>query len=148
MPRYKNETASAIQWNGLSWGEGYEADSAIFCPPDVGLTKISDLPAVQGLVLLAEDKAIVSGTPTTIELPYPASGRLWISCMAVSGACALKLGDGDAAIFVMGMIVGAGFAHNFATASSPAGPGLWGPASVVAGLAVCLVIGFTMRQKA
>jgi len=48
----------------------------------------------------------------------------------------------------MGMIVGAGFAHNFATASSPAGPGLWGPASVIAGLAACLVIGFTMRQKA
>ncbi|HSV96081.1 MAG TPA: YedE family putative selenium transporter [Spirochaetota bacterium] len=57
-------------------------------------------------------------------------------------------GDGDAAIFVMGMIVGAGFAHNFATASSPAGPGLWGPASVVAGLAACLVIGFTMRRTA
>jgi len=57
-------------------------------------------------------------------------------------------GDGDAAVFVMGMIVGAGFAHNFATASSPAGPGLWGPASVIAGLAACFVIGFTMRQKA
>ena len=98
MPRYKNETAAPIQWNGLSWGAGYEADSAIFCPPSVGLTKVSDAPAVQGLVLLAEDKTIVSGTPTTIELPYPASGRLWISCMAVSGACALKLGDGDAAI--------------------------------------------------
>ncbi len=57
-------------------------------------------------------------------------------------------GDGDAAVFVMGMIVGAGFAHNFAVASTSEGPGLWGPASVIAGLAVCLVIGFTMRQKA
>jgi len=59
-------------------------------------------------------------------------------------------GDADAAIFVFGMIVGAGFAHNFATASSSQGPGLWGPASVILGLIICLVIGFSMsdlRQK-
>lgn len=59
-------------------------------------------------------------------------------------------GDADAAIFVIGMIVGAGFAHNFATASSPKGPGLWGPASVIVGMVICLVIGFSMsdlRQK-
>ncbi len=59
-------------------------------------------------------------------------------------------GDADAAIFVLGMIAGAGFAHNFATASSPQGPGLWGPASVILGLIICLVIGFSMsdlRQK-
>ena len=59
-------------------------------------------------------------------------------------------GDADAAVFVLGMIVGAGFAHNFDTASSPKGPGLWGPASVIVGLIICLVIGFSMtdlRQK-
>lgn len=56
-------------------------------------------------------------------------------------------GDGDAAVFVIGMIVGAGFAHNFAIASSPQGVGVWGPLFVVIGLVVCLVIGFTMRQK-
>lgn len=53
-------------------------------------------------------------------------------------------GDADAAVFVLGMIVGAGFAHNFDTASSPKGPGLWGPASVIVGLIICLVIGFSM----
>jgi len=56
-------------------------------------------------------------------------------------------GDGDAAVFVFGMVVGAGFAHNFAAASSPAGVGMWGPASVITGLIVCLVIGFTMRER-
>jgi YedE family putative selenium metabolism protein len=56
-------------------------------------------------------------------------------------------GDGDAAIFVMGMIVGAGFAHNFGLASSGAGPGPWGPAAVVVGLVVCVVFGLTMRQR-
>jgi len=57
-------------------------------------------------------------------------------------------GDGDAAVFVIGMIAGAAFAHNFAAASTPAGTGEWGPASVIMGLVVCLGIGFTMRQKA
>ena len=56
-------------------------------------------------------------------------------------------GDGDAAVFVLGMIVGAGFAHNFGLASSPKGVGPHGIAAVVIGLAVCLFIGFTMRKK-
>jgi hypothetical protein len=56
-------------------------------------------------------------------------------------------GDGDAAVFVIGMIVGAGFAHNFAVASSPQGVGSWGPMFVAIGLAACLAIGVTMRQK-
>jgi YedE family putative selenium metabolism protein len=56
-------------------------------------------------------------------------------------------GDGDAAVFVIGMIVGAGFAHNFGLASSGAGPGPWGPAAVVAGLVVCVLFGLTMRQR-
>lgn len=56
-------------------------------------------------------------------------------------------GDGDAAVFVMGMIVGAGFAHNFGLASSPKGVGPHGIAAVVVGLIVCLFIGFTMNKK-
>lgn len=55
-------------------------------------------------------------------------------------------GDADAAVFVLGMIAGAAFAHNFAAASSAQGPGLWGPASVIAGLIICLVIGFSMSD--
>jgi YedE family putative selenium metabolism protein len=67
-------------------------------------------------------------------------------------------GDGDAAVFVLGMIVGAGFAHNFSLAASPdkladgiltvgglTPFGMWG---VVLGIIVCLVIGFLMREKA
>ncbi len=56
-------------------------------------------------------------------------------------------GDGDAAVFVFGMIVGAGFAHNFGLASSPNGVGPHGIAAVVIGFAVCLFIGFSMRKK-
>jgi len=57
-------------------------------------------------------------------------------------------GDGDAAIFVLGMIVGAGFSHNFGLASSPKGVGPYGIEAVIIGILVCLFIGFTMRKKA
>jgi len=57
-------------------------------------------------------------------------------------------GDGDAAVFVFGMITGAAIAHNFGLASSPAGVGPHGIAAVIAGFAICLFIGFTMRKKA
>ena len=56
-------------------------------------------------------------------------------------------GDGDAAVFVLGMIVGAGFAHNFGTASSADGVGPYGIAAVIIGLLTCLFIGFTMRKE-
>jgi YedE family putative selenium metabolism protein len=55
-------------------------------------------------------------------------------------------GDGDAAVFVLGMGVGAALGHLLNTASSPAGPGLYGPAAVTAGLIVCVIIGMTMRE--
>ena len=54
-------------------------------------------------------------------------------------------GDGDAAMFFTGMLVGGGLAHTFSIASSPAGVAAFGPATVIAGLVVCAVIGLTMR---
>ena len=56
-------------------------------------------------------------------------------------------GDGDAAVFVVGMIVGAGIAHNFALASSAKGPAAFGPVAVVIGLVFCLLIGLSMRER-
>jgi YedE family putative selenium metabolism protein len=55
-------------------------------------------------------------------------------------------GDGDAAVFALGMIVGAGFAHNFTLASSTKGAGAYGPVAVIVGLIICVVIGLTMRE--
>ena len=57
-------------------------------------------------------------------------------------------GDGDSAMFVLGMIVGAGFSHNFNAASSPKGPAAFGPAMVIASLIICILIGLTMREPA
>jgi YedE family putative selenium metabolism protein len=61
-------------------------------------------------------------------------------------------GDGDAGIFVLGMITGAAFAHNFGLAGGPdsdvvGGIGHYGMVAVVLGLVVCVVIGFKMREK-
>lgn len=56
-------------------------------------------------------------------------------------------GDGDAAIFVLGMIVGAAFAHNWGLASSPAGIGPHGMAAVIVCLVACLFIGITNTKK-
>jgi hypothetical protein len=75
-------------------------------------------------------------------------------CFALAGGCPGRQlflsgeGDGDAAVFVLGMVVGAAFAHNFGLASSPKGIGPHGMAAVVIGLVTCLAIGFTMRKKA
>jgi YedE family putative selenium metabolism protein len=56
-------------------------------------------------------------------------------------------GNGDAAVTVLGYVVGAGIAHNFGLASSPSGTGTWGPVSVIIGLVFCVVIGFLMSDK-
>ncbi|HEY9076438.1 MAG TPA: YedE family putative selenium transporter [Anaerolineaceae bacterium] len=66
-------------------------------------------------------------------------------------------GDGDSGIFVLGMITGAAFAHNFGLAASAdkvvdgvvqvGGLTIPGMIAVILGLAVCLSIGFTMREK-
>lgn len=51
-------------------------------------------------------------------------------------------GDMDAAIFVVGMIIGAAIAHNFGLASSPKGIGPYTPVAVFLGLIICIAIGF------
>ena len=57
-------------------------------------------------------------------------------------------GDGDAAMFVMGMLVGAGFAHNFGLAAKSSGVEFNGQVAVILGLVVCCVFGLTIRRKA
>ena len=66
-------------------------------------------------------------------------------------------GDSDAGVFVLGMITGAGIAHNFALAGSPdtlvdgalkvGGISSYGQIAVLLGLAICLAIGYTMRDR-
>jgi YedE family putative selenium metabolism protein len=55
-------------------------------------------------------------------------------------------GDADSAMFISGMLVGAGVAHTYNMTSSAAGTGIYGPFIVIIGIVVCAVIGLTMRE--
>jgi YedE family putative selenium metabolism protein len=106
-------------------------------------------------LVLGQFKAGFTGQPVahTMHLWNFAGMVLAGLAFALAGGCPGRQlflsgeGDGDAAVFVLGMIVGAGFAHNFGLASSPKGVGPHGIAAVIVGLLVCLFIGFTMRRK-
>jgi len=69
------------------------------------------------------------------------------------GGCPLRQtilsgeGDTDAGVTVLGMLVGAAFAHNFLTASSGKGIGANSEAAIILGLVFCLILGFLMREK-
>ena len=66
-------------------------------------------------------------------------------------------GDSDSAMFVIGMISGAAVAHNFGLAGKPdkivegvvqvGGISSAGMIAVILGLAFCLIIGLSMREK-
>ena len=56
-------------------------------------------------------------------------------------------GDSDAGSFVMGMLVGAAFAHNFSLASSATGIGAFGIPATITGLVFCLIVGFAFKHR-
>jgi hypothetical protein len=129
---------------------------------------------VGALVVVAVFTNLILGqfnTPTFFGQPIAHSQHLWNflgmalagMAFALAGGCPGRQlflageGDGDSAVFVLGMITGAGLAHNFGLAGAPdsvvegvqkvGGIGTAGMVAVVLGLVVCLVIGFTMREK-
>ena len=57
-------------------------------------------------------------------------------------------GDTDAAVFIFGLLTGTAVAHNFNLASSAAGPSPYGPAAVIIGLVIVVILGLTMRDVA
>jgi YedE family putative selenium metabolism protein len=159
---------------------GFLAQRTRFCTMgsirDVILMRDTHLISGLGaLVVMAVVTNLVLGqfnTPTFFGQPVAHSQHLWNFlgmvlaglAFALAGGCPGRQlflsgeGDGDAAVFVLGMIIGAAFAHNFALAGAPdkvmegvkqvGGVGPYGMAAVVVGLAVCIVVGFTMRRKA
>jgi YedE family putative selenium metabolism protein len=107
-----------------------------------------------------------------VGMPIAHSSSLWLFlgmvlagwCFTLAGACpgrSLFLsgeGDGDAAIFIMGMLVAGGLAHNFFMAGVPdklvegavkvGGISGWGQIAVIVGLVFCAVLGLTARKQA
>jgi YedE family putative selenium metabolism protein len=72
---------------------------------------------------------------------------------ALAGGCPARLlalageGDGDAATFFLGMLVGAGASHDLGWAASSQGIGPAGKAAVVTAMIILLAIGFAMLEK-
>ena len=68
------------------------------------------------------------------------------------GGCPLRQlvlaaqGDGAAFCAIWGMFAGSAVAHNFGLAASPAGVPVGGQVVVVAGLAICLAVGWSVRE--
>ncbi len=56
-------------------------------------------------------------------------------------------GDGGAFAAIWGMFAGAAVAHNFNLAATPTGVPAGGKIAVVAGLALCLVLGWSLREE-
>jgi hypothetical protein len=146
---------------------GFLAQRSRFCTVgairDVILAR--DLHLFNGVVALvvaafATNLALGLFRPGFADQPVAHSNALWnLGGMALAGLAFTLAGgcpgrqlfmagegDGDAAMFVMGMFVGAGVAHTYTMASSPAGPAAFGPAAVIVGLVFCVIIGLTMRD--
>ena len=123
------------------------------------------------LAAFAVNFAIGKFNPGFALQPIAHSNQLWNFlgmvlaglAFALAGGCPGRQlilsgeGDTDSGVFVLGMIVGAAFAHNFLLAAAPdqlvdavlvvGGPGINGQIAVGVGLAICLVLGFTMRER-
>lgn len=56
-------------------------------------------------------------------------------------------GNTDSGVFILGMLVGAGFAHNFGLSSSPKGLGPFGEYATIVGIVFCLLVGFLMIKR-
>lgn len=75
-------------------------------------------------------------------------------CGAFISGCPLRQlvqagqGNTDAAMTALGLLVGAAFAHNFALASSAAGPTSGGKTVVIVGLVFALIIGVLYMRRA
>ena len=93
--------------------------------------------------------------------PISHDNHLWnfLSMMLVGlsatllGGCPLRQmilsgeGDIDAGSTVLGLIVGAAFAHNFLTTASPAGIGDNSVVAIIIGLVFCVGVGLFFREK-
>lgn len=153
---------------GIGIGVGFLAQRSRFCTMGAirDVILIRDFHLFYGMVALiiaalATNLALGQIEPGFENQPVAHSDHFWnFTGMVLAGLCFLLAGgcpgrqlvlcgegDGDAAVFVLGMLSGAAFAHNFMTASSPAGVGDWGPEMVILGLIICLFIGLSMSEK-
>ncbi len=157
---------------------GFLAQRSRFCTTGAirNAVLLKDYHLLTGVAAMVLATAAVNGILGQFELgfaqqPIAHSNHLWNVlgmvlaglAFALAGGCPGRQlfrageGDGDAAIVVLGMVMGAAFAHNFGLAAKPdklvegvlqvGGPAQNGQIAVALGLVFCLGIGFAMREK-
>lgn len=162
-----SEHAPLLVALGIGLAIGFLAQRSRFCTigalRDLILLRDPHLfNGVVALIVVAFVTSLALGQfkPGFAEQPVAHTNALWNLggmvlaglAFALAGGCPGRQfflageGDGDAALFSLGLIFGAGFAHDFNLASSPAGATPYAPAAVVIGLVVCVGIGLTMRE--
>jgi len=128
---------------------------------------------VAGVVAAASAANLVMGKVSFGFIAQPAAHSAWLwnflgmvlagLAYNLAGGCPGRQlilageGNGDSGIFVLGMVVGGGIAHNLLLAAKPdntidsllqtGGPGPSGQIAVIIGLAFCLILGFVLREK-
>ena len=103
----------------------------------------------------------IQPAPSLAGQPVAHTVHLWnFLGMALVGLCAILLGgcpfrqlilatqgNGDSCMAVLGMVIGAAFAHNFGFAASPMGVPTAGMIAVGVGLLICVIIGLTAGES-
>lgn len=141
---------------------GWLAQRSRFCTVGAvrDLIMLKDAHLFKGIVAFVlaaflTNMAIGKFHPGFTEQPVAHTMQLWnflgmvLSGLAftLAGGCPGRMfimsgeGDADAGVFIMGMLVGAAFAHNFSLASSGAGVGAYGIPATIIGLVFCMAVG-------
>jgi len=92
VPTYKNATSNQVYRENILWQPGETKGLLYFVPHSaLGLTKLSDTPAVAPQVLLSEEREILAGGSEVIAVPY--APKVKISAIATEGEAVLSFGE-------------------------------------------------------
>lgn len=92
MPTYKNATSNQVYWKSVLWQPGETKELLFFVPHSaLGLTRLSDTPAVAPQVLLSDEVELSGSDSEVVAVPY--APKVKISAIATEGAAVLSFGE-------------------------------------------------------
>lgn len=93
MPTYKNATSNQVYGENILWQPGETKELLYFVPhAALGLTRLSDTPAVAPQVLLSEEVELPAGSSEVVAVPC--APKVKISAIATEGKAVLSFGEG------------------------------------------------------
>jgi len=92
VPTYKNATSNQVYWKSALWQPGETKGLLYFVPHSaLGLTRLSDTPAVAPQVLMSEEIEISASGSEMVAVPY--APKVKISAIATEGEAVLSFGE-------------------------------------------------------